>query len=118
MCMKSANKYVACTPYPTNSITAVAQGGLPVIKQRHELTKLVVVFDSVDGDYKAGDVVYVRGDTCRHPQAKEVYEVEVGKPFVLLPYEFVKTMTRPYVRPEPTRVPTVVSLDGVVFSDD
>lgn len=91
--MKTVNKVVACTPYPTREVKVETKGGLPVVKQFKELTRLSVVFNTDDDEYVAGDEVYVRGDSMKHPHATEVYELN-GIPFVLVPYEFVKVVCR------------------------
>src|SRR5690348_17024862 len=91
--MITLNKRVACTPFITTQTRIEVRGGLPQIKQRKELTPLTVVYDAEGGEafreYRVGETVYVRGECCKHAWASEVFEVEEGKPFVLVPFEFV-----------------------------
>jgi len=91
--MYTVNKKVACTPYPSTDTKSEARGGLPVIKQKRDLTALQVVYDyrDAEGDiyYAAGDTVWVLGETCKHTFAKEQFELEEGKPFVLIPVELM-----------------------------
>jgi hypothetical protein len=91
--MKTINKAVACTPYPSREVKIETKGGLPVVKQFKELTKLTVVFNTDDESYFTGDEVFVRGDSMKHPHATEIYELD-GVLFVLVPYEFVKLVNR------------------------
>jgi hypothetical protein len=93
--VETVNKKIACTPFPTISTRVEVKGGLPVIKQKEELTPLTVVFNYTDGGlaFMAGDTVYVRGECCKHQWAREVFELE-GKQFVLCPIEFVVAFKR------------------------
>lgn len=91
--MRTLNRAVACTPYPTRETRTEVKSGLPVVKQLNQLTKLKVLFDADDGAYVAGDEIFVRGDAMKHPHAAEVWNVE-GVDFVLVPYEFVKGVKR------------------------
>jgi hypothetical protein len=84
--MRTINKKLAVTPFPTTSVHTEVVGGIARIKQRSELTKLKVVYNT--DEYEEADIrgseVYVRGDLCKHQIAKEVYEIEPGKPFILI----------------------------------
>lgn len=86
--METINRLVAVEPFETNQTKIEVHGGLAHIKQKAELTKLRVVYnawkDSGELAFCAGSFVYVRGDVCKHANAKQVYEVEEGRPFVLL----------------------------------
>jgi hypothetical protein len=86
--MKIANKRVAVTPFESTSTTITVARGMTIIKQRAELSKLLVVKDSVDGEYLKGMSIFVRGEVCKHQLAREVFE-EGGECFILIPYEFV-----------------------------
>ena len=91
------NKKVAVTPFETHSITIEVKNGLPVIKQKQELTKLTVVFGT-DASLNElwlheGDTVWVRGDAMKHQYAREVFEQD-GKPFILLPLEMIVSLKR------------------------
>ena len=88
--MYTINKKVAVTPFPSTQtkVEVDARTGLPVIKQKRELTKLTVVYDAWEDElpYVAGDVILVPGDMCKHAGiAGHVYELEPGKPFILVP---------------------------------
>ena len=87
MLTQSLNKKVACTPFPSNDIKIEVKGGLPLIRQKNELSQLTVVLDS-DCGLTAGEEVWVRGDACKHQYAKEVYEID-GKTFILIPVEMI-----------------------------
>jgi hypothetical protein len=91
--METVNRRIACTPFPTTEVRTGAVGGLPVFRQRQELTRLQVVYNAEGGDagpdYFAGDYVWVRGDVCKQPYAREVYEIEEGRPFIVIPCEVV-----------------------------
>lgn len=100
MSMRSVNKRLACTPFPTVDLKTEVKGGLAILKQKEELTRLTVVYAG-DG-YEPGDRVWVRGDCCKHQYAKEVYTLEEGKPFVLVPVDMVQLHARPEPRYEPT----------------
>jgi hypothetical protein len=85
----TTNKKIAVTPFPTTETKTEVKGGLVVIKQRQELTKLTAVFPAhytADGTpigVPAGTGVYVMGDICKHPLAKQIYELD-GKSFILI----------------------------------
>jgi hypothetical protein len=63
-----------------------ANRGLPVIKQKRELTKLTVVLQG-EG-YYPGDTVWLRGDSMKHPYASEVFE-EGALSFILVPTDHI-----------------------------
>ncbi len=85
--MLTVNKRVACAPFETTQTKVDVKGGLPVIRQKHELTALDVVLDTDDGEYFQGDRVWVRGEMCK-TAGREVFEVD-GVSFVLIPYDAV-----------------------------
>ncbi len=107
--MKTVNKRVACTPFETTDAKVVVTKGLAQFDQKQRLTKLTVVYDAESddhGSYHAGDSVYVTGDCCKHTFAKQVYEVEEGKPFIFVPYDMIVAKEKkPYEKPAPTRIP-------------
>lgn len=90
------NKHVAVTPFETTQTKTQVRGGIAVIRQRADLTPLRVVYpydDFVGGFHvTTSDVLYFRGDMCKFPTAKDIYEVEPGKPFILLPVDQVMAM--------------------------
>lgn len=86
---RSGDKRVAVTPFPTNSTQVVANRGLAGFKQREELSKLTVVYDSADGVFKTGDTVYMYGDMSKHQLAVQVWTIEEGKPFILMPSDLI-----------------------------
>lgn len=84
--MYTINKKIAVEPFPTTETKSEVISGRVVIKQRNELTALKVVFETdVDEEpcLDPGDVVYVRGDLCKHQLAKEIFEMD-GKQFILI----------------------------------
>ena len=92
--MLTVNKKIACTPFETTQTRVEVKGGLPMLKQKQELSKLQVVLTTEDHFYRAGDSILVRGDACKLQFAKEVYE-EGDKTFILIPYDVVVAIIRP-----------------------
>ena len=86
---QTVNKRVAVTPFEVNQARAEVVGGLARIKQRHELTKLTVVYASENSEYLPGDVVVVRSETCVHDFSKQVHELEESKPFIMMPFDMI-----------------------------
>jgi hypothetical protein len=89
--MVTVNKRIAVTPFPTvDTKTTVVKGGMVVIKQRAELTRLVAVYGAeyFEGSQvrvvQPGQGVYVNGDLCKHQLARDIFETEPGKPFILI----------------------------------
>lgn len=89
MSMKTVNRLVACSPFPTRDTKVQVRGGVAVIAQKQELTPLKVVFpcDYEDG-FNAGVTVFVRGEACKHQYAGQVL-VKDGVEFILVPFEQV-----------------------------
>lgn len=90
------NKRVACTPFETTQTKTEVKGGLMHISQKNKLTKLTVVYESdVPSDFNAGvdlqpgDSVFLRGESCKHEFARQVFETEEGKPFILVPLDLI-----------------------------
>ncbi len=84
--MYTVNKKLAVTPFAETDTKTEVVNGRVVIKQRSELTALKVVFDTDCDETMSldpGDTVYVRGDLCKSPQAKEIFEMD-GKRFILI----------------------------------
>ncbi len=81
--MHTVNKKIAVTPFPTLDAKVSVKGGVARLNQKSELSKLTVVY-SDDSVYMAGDTVYVRSDLYTHQFAKETYELEAGKPFIVI----------------------------------
>ena len=86
--MMTVNNRIAVTPFETTSTKIDVKGGLVTIKQRTELTRLVVVFAQDNEKYPPGYVIWVKGDSCKHQFAKEVFNLN-GKDFILIPAETV-----------------------------
>jgi hypothetical protein len=91
--MKTINKHVAVEPFPRNSAVVTTHRGQAQIQQRAALTGLKVVFDTDDGVYRAGDVLFFRGDTCKTPPAMQLLS-EGDVSFILLPVEWAVGVNR------------------------
>lgn len=109
--MFTINKKVAVTPFQTTSTQVTVRSGLVEMKQKKELTALTVVYDAWDGGYNfaPGDTVYVPGELCAHAGvAKTIYELEPGKPFILVPMDHIvgfksAPIPEPPMPPDPER---------------
>lgn len=86
---------VATTPFvdlgPTK--TEVGQAGFVVIKQKHDLTALKVVFNAPNLGIEAGDVVFVLADSYLTHWGKNVYTIN-GQDFILIPKESIVILNR------------------------
>jgi hypothetical protein len=85
--MKTQNNQLAVTPFESNSTKINVKHGVAFVQQKTDLTKLKVVYEA-DG-YKPGDEIWVSGEVCKHQYAKVVYQIEEGKPFILIPVNLV-----------------------------
>jgi hypothetical protein len=96
--MFTVNKKVAVTPFPTTSTQVTVSRGLVEMRQKKELAALTVVYDCWDTgsgfSFDTGDTVYVPGELCAHQLAKAVFELEPGKPFILVPADMVVGVER------------------------
>jgi hypothetical protein len=91
MAYKVLNNRVAVEPFRTDAVEKTGvKSGFVTVKQKTELTKLQVVFNS--GDIKAGDWVYVRGDLCVDANARQIFEID-GKRFILIPLDEIKLVS-------------------------
>lgn len=91
--MKTLNGRIAVTPFESHSVQMEKSHGLVTIKSKVSLLAVKAVYSTVDGEYSAGDTIYVRGETVAHPFSKEVYEMD-GHKFILLPKELVVGVLR------------------------
>jgi hypothetical protein len=87
--MHTTNKKLAVTPFPTVENKVEVRSALVHLKQKAELTPLTVVYPNLEladdvPEFDVGDTVYVPGDLCGHQLAKKIYELEPGKPFILI----------------------------------
>lgn len=82
------NNNIAVKPFPSTSVEGKVNKGFAVVLQKATYTPLEVIFGNGKTIFP-GDVVYVRGDTCKMPFANEVVEIE-GVKCILLPEEYVK----------------------------
>lgn len=78
--MKSVNNQIACKPFKKTSVQTHTQKGFLTISQKTDLTALEVVFGNTPSANSAyvvvpGDVIFVRGDQCASPWAKQVLRV-------------------------------------------
>lgn len=85
--LTTANNMVAVEPFPTNQVEKEIRHGVAMVRQKHSLQPLKVVFGDNDR-YTPGKVVWVRADQCVASWAKEVFEID-SKKFVLLPKDQV-----------------------------
>lgn len=81
------NKFVACTPFPKQSIEKVMKGGILMVDKKVNLQELTLVFPTKEG-LKAGRKVWVRGDAAVQPWVKEVFTIN-GSEFILVPENFI-----------------------------
>lgn len=85
--LTTANNTVAVEPFPTNQVEKEVRNGFALVKQKHALQPLKVVFGDNER-YTPGRVVWVRADQCIANWAKEVFEID-SKKFILLPKDQV-----------------------------
>jgi hypothetical protein len=83
--IRSFNHNIAISKFETTATVVTTNRGVATVKQRAQLSEHVVIHDSEDGKYLAGDKVYVSGDMAKHQLALQVYSLEEGKDFILLP---------------------------------
>ena len=98
--IRVANHFVATEPFPVQHITGTAMGGLFLMDQKIQLTRLEVVLESYcqvgdktvwlpnDNLGAEPSFVYVRADQFAQVWAKQIYELN-GKSFILVPCESV-----------------------------
>lgn len=90
----SFNKQVACEPIANRTVASEVKSGFAVVKNKVELVKLKVLFDTVmmivgEPLIFQGDHVYIKGDAVNHDFAKTVYMID-GINFILIPLQFVQ----------------------------
>lgn len=87
MFIATQNNLIACSVFPKQHVDTVIKGGIAMVDKKVQLQVLEVVYPGTLGDTPilAGDSVWVRGDATINSWAKEVFEIEPGKPFVLVP---------------------------------
>ncbi len=86
------NDKVACEPFKTNAVEKNDSGrGFVTVKQKTTLTPLKVIFGTPN--IPIGTIIYVRGDLCVDPAAKQEYEVE-GQRVVFIPINEIKLIKR------------------------
>lgn len=92
----SLNDRVAVEPIVVNKVTTVSEnGGFATITQKRQTTTSRVVMDFILPDSKHGSFptiigpddwfVILRGDAGHKPWAKEIYTMEDGLSFILVP---------------------------------
>lgn len=84
--MRTVGKLIAVEPPESRSLKTEVRSGVAIVQQQAKLLKLVVVLDSSDGAYKAGDFIYLKGSFVKSPFAAETYE-EDDKKFILCPVD-------------------------------
>lgn len=111
--MHTVNKRIAVSLFSTNSVNLRAEGGMPAIQQKAELTELEVLFPTDGGEYAAGDKVLLQGDAAMSPWARRPFECN-GVKFILCPFEQVVAVKK--APPEPCKVPAPPAPTG--YTDD
>lgn len=98
MTVYSVKGKVATEPFQDTSVKTSLNGEGSVrvarIENKVSLVPLAVVFDSEDGRWKAGDVVYVKGNLFTQMWAKEFFKTPEDKTFILMPDGCVETFSR------------------------
>ena len=95
------NNRVAVTPFAKISPTVGVCNGVAQVEQRIRLQKLTVVYPPERTDttkhycFKAGGFVYLRQADSTMPWRSEVYEIEEGKKFILVPCERIEAYEPP-----------------------
>jgi hypothetical protein len=97
---KTYNKFIATKPIEKQSAkVAKVVAGMSIIDDKLSLLPLEVVFNS--GEFKAGDVIYVDGNSTGNQQwSKNVFELD-GKSFILVPDTFVLVANLSVPEPPP-----------------
>lgn len=115
--MKTVNGKLAVTRFPDMAVKTEAKGTgivkVGVIENKINLVPLTVVFADEKGEYREGDIVYVRGSLFASQWAREAYTLD-GKEFILMPAASVDVLQRsappsPSYPPRPTK-PTLNDL--------
>lgn len=89
--MKTLNKLVAVSPFPTKSVTTVKKGGLVIAESKVSLTKLEVMLESEDSKFRPGMVVYVNGNLSTNPEWSNLHKLEqYGLEFILIPESVIQ----------------------------
>jgi len=83
--IRSFNNHLALTRFETTATTVTTTRGVATVKQRAQLSEHTVVYGTDDGKFQAGDKVYISGDMAKHQLALQVYTLEEGKEFILIP---------------------------------
>lgn len=86
--MRTENHQVACEPFPSNSVVVSSKKGFATVENKETLYPLMVVMDTADGKYNAGQTIYVHGDVVKHVWAMKKYSI-ASTEFILVPYEFL-----------------------------
>lgn len=81
MTINGFNGHIGVEPYLTTEVQ-VTGTHFKTISQKHNLTPLKVLFGN--DKVPTGSVVYVMGETCKMPHARNKYELN-GTTFILLP---------------------------------
>ena len=105
--IETVGRFVATEPFPVQHITGSAKGGLFLMDQKISLTRLKVLYcatwsrgEGVTPGSVApvsGQQVLVAAQEYVQPWAKKVYELEEGKPFILVPVESIMLVEYPGV---------------------
>lgn len=90
--LTTVNNTIAVEPFPSSQAEKEVRNGIAMVKQKHTLQQLKVVFGDNE-KYSPGRVVWVRADQCIANWAKEVFEVE-SKKFILLPKDQIVLVGR------------------------
>jgi hypothetical protein len=86
------NNLVACTPFKQRHVEKVVKGGFAMVDKKVQLEELQVVYPAMlPGEVQVlpGDSVWVRADQVIQPWAKDVFDIETEKPFILVPSNYV-----------------------------
>lgn len=96
-----ANDTVMCEPPDSTQVKVSLKKGFATVVQKTSLTGLKVIEGNLGASPRGGvvigggDVVYVRGEAItNHQWAKEVFTIEDGPPFVLVPLNCVMVVKR------------------------
>jgi len=90
----STQRRVAVTPFETKEIEKRTVKGFTTVGQKTTLTELKVVYDYEDEKKEArgigaGTTVWVRGELAKDERFSQRFEIEPGKPFILIPLESI-----------------------------
>ena len=87
------NGQIGCVPFSTKGIETKSVGGLAIISQKTELTKLRVIYGDSEKTIIAGDCVFLNSSDFNTKFGTNVYSID-GQEFILVPLAQVRMVSK------------------------